>query len=738
MFVAIISFVGLAVSIVLAVRMLRGSEAKPARGAIFWSVVFMALQAFVGVWAAMGLVDNDVISAIVLNVVLCLCSWWSLRRDELADALHDLTTPDGRFPHPTAASVVILLVTGLLATLALEIPSNHNLAWMYPLCFVLEWGLISAALAGTYFLFQRRGMGPVVVTIICFVIGIAEYFVIKFKTMPITPGDLTALSTAAAVAGTGYEYSLTAYCLYGIALLALALFGCQLAGLMRPAKERRSRKGLLVNLLVGALCIVGIVGHVTIFDYHDDLNITVYTWRPLESYYRQGFIPTFISSCQTYIPSKPDGYDVDEAAELVEEYADEYDADTEDDEDLAAAQEQFDEEQPTVIVIMNETFSDLSIYEELHADYEGPTYFNSLSDCLLRGTLYVSAYGGGTANSEFEMLTGYSMAYLGSGVYPYTAYDLTDTDSLVSQFSDLGYYTVAMHPNHGTNWNRENAYEDLGFDEFLTIEDFEDADTLRGMVTDQATYEKILELIEESDDPLFCLDVTMQNHSGYTTGAIAGAGYSDDEGIVDDEVNEYLALIQESDEALEYFIEALRDLDEPVVVVFFGDHQPSFASEFNAAYYEDESGTADYVERQYQTSYFIWANYDVAGNSQTSEEEDLSTNYLGAVMMELIGGPLSDYQKAQLTLRESLTAINSVGYYDSDGTAYLLTVAEDYDESTSELSEAGEDAVSAYQDLWTMQYYSFFGDGKDILTKHVQSAANETDPNLDPGTTIIQ
>ena len=167
---------------------------------------------------------------------------------------------------------------------------------------------------------------------------------------------------------------------------------------------------------------------------------------------------------------------------------------------------------------MNETFSDLSIYQNLHAGYEGPTFFKSISDAVARGTLYVSAYGGGTCNTEFEFLTGNSMAYLGRRVPLLHLQPHADQEPR-QQFSDLGYATTAMHPNHGTNWNRENVYRDFGFDNFLTINDFADADRLRGMVTDEATYDKILDLLNENSDPQFIFDVTMQNHSGTRRGS---------------------------------------------------------------------------------------------------------------------------------------------------------------------------------------------------------------------------
>ena len=325
------------------------------------------------------------------------------------------------------------------------------------------------------------------------------------------------------------------------------------------------------------------------------------------------------------------------------------------------------------------------------------------------------------------------MANLGSGVYPYTIYNLQDTENLAAQFKDLGYDTVAMHPNHATNWNRENVYEDFGFDRFLSIEDFQDAETLRGMVTDQATYDKILELLDTNPNPQFIFDVTMQNHSGYNTGLMPydkQLNLSID-GTTNSEVNEYVSLIQESDRALENFIGQLSRLDRKVIVVFFGDHQPFFPSTFNDLWFTDED-EATHQERLWQTDYVIWANYDVAGNDQTSEVDDLSTNFLGAKLMELIGAPMSDYQKALTSLRDSMPAINSAGYCDAQGRWYLTG-------SSVEGGDAAQQAMEqAHSDYAVMEYYQMFYDGRDIYTKRYQSAANETDPNLAPGTTKIK
>lgn len=745
MFAALVSLVGAAGTVLLVLKHLKACKSTgdtPSRTFFVRCGLILLIQLFFTVWSAIGLVDcadpMAVVVAIVAHALLCGCAYFNIHRDCVLERLQALLGAEGKFAHPLLGASIMMLLAGVFATLGLEFSSNHDLTWMYPLCLLLEWALIAFAMLGLFFLFQRRSGGAIVLAAALYILGIAEYFVILFKSMPISPGDLTALSTAAAVAGTGFTYTITSFCMLSLAFTVIAIQICTLAAQVAPKRQKGSWRGLVLNLLIAIVCLGGIAAHTTLLDYYHTLYIQVYSWRPLESYYRQGFLPSFISGAQTIKPSKPEDYTVSGAKKLISEYAKEYDDNNQTGGSSATrleATKQFDEEKPTVIAVMNETFSDLSIYQNMHADYQGPTYFKSIDDCLSRGRLYVSAYGGGTANTEFEFLTGNSMAYLGSGVYPYTTYDLTDTENLAAQFKSLGYYTTAMHPNHGTNWNRENVYKDFGFDQFLTINDFEGAETLRGMVTDKATYDKILELLDTNSNPQFIFDVTMQNHSGYDTGLIP---YDKQmslniDGEFNSNVNEYVSLIQQSDEALKYFLNKLSKLDRKVVVVFWGDHQPFFPDTYNDRWFTNEDD-ATHQERLWQTSYIIWANYDVAGNSQTSHEEDLSSNYLSSELMKLIGAPITDYQKAHLTLRQSLPALNSVGYEDSQD-RWLLSSSKSDEAYNDTIAAACEKARSDYH---AMQYYMMFGDGKDIYTKHYQDAANETDPNLAPGTTKIK
>lgn len=733
MLVAVISLIAFAATLLLAWRSLRGAAAagmRTPRTAIAWGVVFAAMQAFIGVYAAIGLVTDDPLAALVLNLVLAAAAALSFSRARVAAALCEPRPTDAgelagpRVAHPLIVSVVLMLLAGLLAVLALEVPSNHDIFRMYPLCFLLEWALVTALLMGVFFISQRRGAVAAAIIGALHLVGLAQYFVITFKALPIQPGDLSALSTAAAVSA-GYQYALSSFCLYGLAIAVAGMTCCQMAGVLRPQRDALWRGRLAVNLLVGLACLAGLVAHVTLIDYYNTLYVQVYTWRPLDSYYREGFLPCFISSAQAIAPRKPAGYTVEGAQKLLTQYAASYDAADGASAGRAQAVQQFNEEKPTVIAIMNETFADLSIYQNMHANYQGPEFFKSLGDTLQRGRLFVSAYGGGTANSEFEFLTGNSMSNLGSGVYPYTIYDLSKAENLAAQFKSLGYDTTAMHPNHATNWNRENVYKQFGFDQFLSINDFEGAETLRGMVTDRTTYDKILDLLSSNSKPQFIFDVTMQNHSGYDTGLLPAdkqqTYYID--GVSRPDVDEYLSLIKESDDALRYFINRLRTLNRKVVLVFFGDHQPFFPSTYNDAWFTGEDD-ATHAERLWQTDYIIWANYPVAGRTETSATVDLSTNYLSANLMNLIGAPLTDYQKAHIELQKVIPAINATGFEDENQRWYLVSASSD--------ATLGESLRTARSDLATLQFLELFRDGKDVYAKMLQDAANETNPNLVP------
>ena len=192
-------------------------------------------------------------------------------------------------------------------------------------------------------------------------------------------------------------------------------------------------------------------------------------------------------------------------------------------------------------------------------------------------------------------------------------------------------------------------------------------DEKSGYVTDQCDYENLIRLYEEKEEgePLFLFNVTMQNHSGYQmpwTNLPREVWLTGDLENHFQTVNQYLSLIYQSDQALEYLIHYFSQVEEPTMILLFGDHQPQVATNF----YTDVLGIdppTELAQKKQMVPFFLWANYDIpeAGGIQ------LSLNYLSALLMDTANLPMTGYQKFLSQLWETAPVINTVGIRDAQG-----------------------------------------------------------------------
>ena len=680
----------------------RSTRERPSRATLAWALPYPVLALALVIWLALGLVEGDPATvagcSVAAVVVVGVCALVTLCRDRI------------RGSYLTDAG--LLVAASVSAAFALEVSwCRGNLA-VEPKFLALEAGFALLALLALYLVFQRRGIGAGIGVCVFCVMGLAQYFVRVHKGTAILPSDVLGMTTAMSVAG-GYVYKIDGTVILGIAIAAAGWCLCSLMHGREAASEkghapRRRKLAVAGNLGVAAACVGSFVAMVTLVDFGVALGVHVDGWDTARSYERYGAITSFVAAAQDLEIPRPAGYSSAQAIADEQELADDY-AESVDPDARAAAQAQFAETRPSIVCVMNESFSDMSLYDGLGVGYEGPAYFNSIDDALVRGQLAVSTYAGGTCNTEFEFLTGNTLGYLGKGAYPYTLYDLSTTDNLASQLSSLGYDTCAIHPNLGTNWNREGIYAGFGFDEFLTINEFEDAPQFHSGVTDAATYEEVLEHLRGSSNPQFIFDVTMQNHSSYDQDNIDPSllrGYEPD--YLDEsqaaELNEYLACIDASDRDLEWFIGELRKLDRPVLLVFFGDHQASVSAAVNDAMFPDEADQT-HGARTYLTNYLVWANYDVAGAGSMRVEE-ASSSTLGALALDAVGAPLSSYQEAQLGARLSMPTISALSYTDVEdrhhATGGLKTLA-----GADPNGDPAARARDAYLKLARVQYHRF-------------------------------
>lgn len=326
-----------------------------------------------------------------------------------------------------------------------------------------------------------------------------------------------------------------------------------------------------------------------------------------------------------------------------------------------------------IIMIMNESLADFESVGEISTDSEILPFIHSLKQNVKYGQLHVPTYGGGTARTEYEALTGNAMYFLPAGSVPYQLYVRDPEYGMADILKAQGYETLAMHPNRAANWNREKVYPSMGFDQFISKENWGDLyrDKIRSHESDKSTYDKIINIYEEKEknQKLFTFCVTMQNHGGY--GVETRNGYEPTVKLnykkEYPQAETYLSLARESDSAFKDLLDYFEKAEEPTMIIMFGDHWPAIEDDFLSKVIGKDTGDLSLTESQtlYTTPYVIWTNYP----SET-KEQDISSNYLGSYILELAGAELSQYNQFLLNLKEELPVIGIDAVEDKDGHWY--------------------------------------------------------------------
>ena len=256
-------------------------------------------------------------------------------------------------------------------------------------------------------------------------------------------------------------------------------------------------------------------------------------------------------------------------------------------------------------------------------------YFDSLKG-LTKGNLYVNTFGGGTANTEFEFLTGMTIGNYEYPVMPYNNFVKRDKYSLARFFKNIGYKTVAMHPYTATNYHRDKVYKRFGFDELRFFDEFKNKDTVRNFVSDESFYREVIDRYNDAiklDEKMFLFGITMQNHSGYKY--FDGAEVSSELSVDADKesLDSYLSLMKISDTALKTLIDYFKSVKEHVIILFFGDHNASFGSKINELVYDDS--TFYECTNAYETPFFIYDNK----KSEDKYIDGVSANFLSLELL---------------------------------------------------------------------------------------------------------
>ena len=484
--------------------------------------------------------------------------------------------------------------------------------------------------------------------ILMILIGGINYLVLQFRGYGIIFMDFYAISTAMTVAGR-YTVKIIPCLIAATAVAVLQIVA--VCGLLSKETAWKLR-GSLIGLIVCVGMTVGMFGSGLLMD-----GVSSVYWDHQIGMQKYGYFVYFLANAQVHTVSEPEGYSKATAQKILQQYEKQA---------VSIGQEQ----SPNLIMIMNEAFSDLRVWGDFQTNQAVMPFWDSLQQNTVKGFAQSSVYGGYTANSEFEFLTGCTKAFLPGN--PYLEYIHTKTPSLLWDMKNRqGSFIYAMHPYNASGYNRNRVYPLIGVDSFVTKEEFVGAKKVRGLISDEADYDKMIDLYEQQkgDKPFVMFNVTMQNHNPYTKKSSFKEPIKVTSFQADPEVEQYLSLIHESDAALQKLIAYYEKQPEQAVIVFFGDHQPSLNSNF----YPILNGkgltglTEDELEKLYTVPFFIWTNYD------TPEEtvDITSLDYLSTMALERAGIELPAYNKFLADMQEVVPAINSRGYYSKSKGCYL-------------------------------------------------------------------
>ena len=536
------------------------------------------------------------------------------------------------------------------------------------------------------------------------------YFKLKLRGEPFLPWDIYQAEEAVQVVGQAGLEVQPAMIGAAVALILLTVAFCFVR---RP---RWTLKQRLVAILAPLAVTLGMVFGVFLQPAVTKLfGIVPDMWLQDRYYRNNGVITGFMTNLQMLRIAVPEGYNEKAVKALSEKIDSESPAEPLFENSYAAAGDG-KVKQPHIIYIMDESYWDVSRLPGVEYSEDISANIHRLEQEGAYGRTYSPSFGGGTCDVEFEALTGFSKEFLPLGCKPYQQYMNREMFSLPNFLKEQGYQTAAVHGYYKRFWNRDKAYPKLGIDQFVALDDMNSPEKKRdfewrgGLVTDDEMADQIIELFEnrQPDQPMFLHAVTMQNHTSYHP-----ENYPDEERVRVTKAPEGMS--QRTIGALEDFATGVRDADqmmarlteyfnqveEPVILVFWGDHYNPIGSGYEV-YTSTGYASADSNDPElHKMDLLIWSNYW----QQPVELGTIAAYQIAPAVLDLYGmeqPKLFRYLNQQMEVYRSRT----LG----------VTVQPDSTDVTQTVEEMTPEQQQWFHDHWILQYDLMFG--KEYLMRH--------------------
>ena len=548
------------------------------------------------------------------------------------------------------------------------------------LMFLLNWLPVAFIMFALFF----AGFNAMASAAVTGFFGIVLSFLNRTKMLirndPLLPWDI---SLGGEVTGIAKSFGATTLAL----VIGAVLF--YIAAAVFAALLIRSDKLHLKFRALGLALTIAVSMYVTNPLYKSTtLNNSLYVignvYNQVATFNSKGFLYSFIYSYHTNKISKPDNYDNSKVIAKINAF------------EPANADSIQNMKKPHIIMVMGEAFSEFSLSP--HFDFTGhtdPLYnYKKIKEDSYYGQIVVPNVGGGTADTEFDVLTGLSTRHLRGAPFAFRLID-SEFNSIAHGLNKLGYESEFIHPGHRWFYNRQNVYSYMGFNRLMFLDEFQD-EKERGMyIAEDVTIERIISMFESHVNenpgkPYFQYCVTIQNHGPYKDKYLAdkdfniNSNFNTDLDLNTDDANaisNYFDGLTDADRELKRLTDYFESIGEPVVLIYFGDHLPAFTAGVYEAFYPplyDGSEVSDLI-RLYKTPFIIWENseakaLDLNGHAFGEESENhlFTSNYLGAFLFEYLGyeniSPLVDHLNE---LRREFPIITEHKSFMPDGQASL-------------------------------------------------------------------
>lgn len=498
--------------------------------------------------------------------------------------------------------ILLLMLVSIILFYVLEL-SNHYIIMISFKYIIINIFSIFTLIFLFRLITQKYSISCAITSILLFILGFSNYYSIEFRDLPVVASDIYNANTAVNVL-KGYDFVIGKDIIIMIVLFFVSLL---LSFLLYKLEKKVKFKSYIKLIVTIIILIITSVLFCRIYLIKEIVPKNAYRWNWKVSYYEYGYFSTTIQSFINLFDKikKPNGYSVSKVNSILTKKSDDKNNNT-----------------PDIILILNESFYDISKVLNIKTNID---YFEGLKNIenLTYGYSVYSQIGTSTNKTEYELLTSNSLELM-PDVTPFVSLNLNNANSIVSHLKNNGYETVAMHPETGSNYQRNIGYKELGFDSIYFKDDLKEKDYYgnRPHVTDESLYKNAIDVYNSmSDKPRFVYLLTMQNHGGWRNNTssqnIVKVQEIENNGGISKsyfgnilvkmygkELDEYLTSVYLSGTAFKKLTDYYKTVDREVIILMVGDHSPSLINYF----INKESLKNEELIKVYSTPYMVWSN----------------------------------------------------------------------------------------------------------------------------------